>query len=170
MRATRVGMMIVASLLLVAAAPLAAQPVQPSQPQAGDDPLARHLFPPELVMARQREIGLQPAQRQQISQAIGRLQARVLELQWTVQEQQEALSDLLSRPQVDSAAALAAMDRLLATEREVKRAHMALLIQIKNALTPEQQQRLRAAQKPPAQKPPEISPGTDTPRPPSVTP
>ena len=108
-------------------------------------------------MARQREIGLTPAQRQQISQAIGRLQARVLELQWTVQEQQEALSDLLSRSQVDSAAALAAMDRLLATEREVKRAHMALLIQIKNALTAEQQQRLRAAQ-----KPPDLSPSADS--------
>ena len=166
MKATRLGTVIAVSLLLATPALLAAQPPQPSPQQAGDDPLARHLFPPELVMARQREIGLQPAQRQQISQAIGRLQARVLELQWTVQEQQEALSDLLSRPQVDSAAALAAMDRLLTTEREVKRAHMALLIQIKNALTPEQQQRLRAAQ-----KPPDLSPGIDsTRRPPSVTP
>jgi len=150
MRASRVGMVIAVSLVLVmeASAPLAAQQpqAQPSQQPGGSDPLARYLFPPELVMALQREIGLLPAQRQQISQAIGRLQARVLELQWTMHEEQEALADLLSRPQVDSAAALAVMDRVLGVEREVKRAHLALLIQIKNALTPEQQERLRAAQ------------------------
>ena len=150
MRASRVGMVIAVSLVLVleASAPLAAQQPQPSQQPGGGDPLARYLFPPELVMARQREIGLLPAQRQQISQAIGRLQARVLELQWTMQGEQEALAELLSRPQVDSAAALAVMDRVLGVEREVKRAHLVLLIQIKNVLTPEQQEMLRAAQQP----------------------
>ena len=150
MRASRVGMVIAVSLVLVleGSAPLAAQQPQPSQQPGGGDPLARYLFPPELVMARQREIGLLPAQRHQISQAIGRLQARVLELQWTMQGEQEALADLLSRPQVDSAAALAVMDRVLGVEREVKRAHLVLLIQIKNVLTPEQQEMLRAAQQP----------------------
>ena len=36
---------------------------QHTAPLAGNDPLAAHLFPPELIMAHQREIDLQDAQR-----------------------------------------------------------------------------------------------------------
>ena len=42
-------------------------------------------------------------------------------------------------------AALAQVDEVLAVEREVKRAHITLLIQIKNTLSAEQQAKLAAA-------------------------
>jgi Spy/CpxP family protein refolding chaperone len=49
---------------------------------------------------------------------------------------------LLRLPRVDETAALAQVDKVLGMEREVKRAQVSLLIQIKNLLTPAQQQRL----------------------------
>ena len=52
------------------------------------------------------------------------------------------LTELLRQPRVDEAAALAQVDKVLGMEREVKRAQISLLIQIKNLLTPAQQQKL----------------------------
>jgi len=111
--------------------------------RAAGDPLERYLIPPEVIMRRQREIGLQPAQRTQITQAIGRLEASLVELQWTMQDQQQALAEMLQQPQVNTEAALQALDRVLTTETAVKRAHFQALLQIRNVLTPEQQERLR---------------------------
>jgi Spy/CpxP family protein refolding chaperone len=45
---------------------------------------------------------------------------------------------------VDEAQALARADKMLKIENEVKKAQMSLLIRIKNILTREQQDRLRA--------------------------
>jgi Spy/CpxP family protein refolding chaperone len=52
------------------------------------------------------------------------------------------LAQLLQPPKVDEAAALAQVDKVLGMEREVKRAQISLLIEIKNLLTPPQQQKL----------------------------
>ena len=111
--------------------------------EAGGDPLERFLIPPDLIMRRQREIGLQPAQRTQITQIIGRLEASLVEFQWTMQEHQQALAELLQQPQVNGDAALQALDRVLATETSVKRAHFQALLQIRSVLTPEQVGQLR---------------------------
>lgn len=110
--------------------------------QPGEDPLARVLFPPELVMQHQADIGLRPEQRGAITKAIQEFQTKVVDLQWRIQEQSQRLGALLGKPSVDQAAALAQVDEVLGAEREVKRAHLSLLIQIKNALTPEQQAKL----------------------------
>jgi Spy/CpxP family protein refolding chaperone len=107
------------------------------------EPLEANLFPPELIMRRQRDIGLQPAQRTQITQTIGRLEAALVELQWTLQDQQQALAELLQQQQVNAEATMQAFDRVLATEASVKRTHFQALLQIRNVLTPEQQNQLR---------------------------
>ena len=122
-------------LALLPAAALTAQ-------QSDDDPLAKLLFPPELVMQHQAEIGLKPEQRTAITRAIAELQARVIDLQWRMQEAATALAALLAKPVVDEAAALVQVDSVLNLEREVKRAQLTLLIRIKNTLTPEQQRML----------------------------
>ncbi len=130
--------LLVACALLLAftrSAPLVAQ-------QAGDDPLARLLFPPELVMQHQGDIGLRPEQRTAITRAIGELQGKALDVQWRMQEATGRLAALLGKPSVDETAALAQVDEVLALEREVKRAQLTLLIKIKNTLTPEQQGKL----------------------------
>ena len=114
-------------------------------PQAPEDPLARVLFPPELVMQHQQDIGLRAEQRAAITKAIQDFQSKVVDLQWRMQEQSQRLASLLDKPAVDQTAALAQVDEVLGVEREVKRAHITLLINIKNTLSAEQQAKLAAA-------------------------
>ena len=139
---------IAATLLAVLSAPAQRAPQSPggtAGPMRPEDMLARYVFPPELVMQHQRAIGLKPDQRTAITKAIQELQSKVLDLQWQMQDEVQRLTELLDKPAVDQAAALTQVDKVLAVERDVKRAHMSLLIQIKNMLTPEQQAKLAQA-------------------------
>jgi Spy/CpxP family protein refolding chaperone len=121
-----------ALLLLLAAVPmLAAQEPEPE--------FAKHLFPPELVMQHQQAIRLTPEQRTSITQGIRDFQLKVVELQWKMQDEAQKLTELVQAAKVDEAQTLAQVDRVLGIEREIKRAHMGLLIRIKNSLTQEQQ-------------------------------
>ena len=112
--------------------------------RAADDPLAGAFFPPELVMRHLVEIGLDEAQQNGIKQAIGRAQTIFLDRQLAMQTDLGKLQVLVRPPRVDAAAAIEQLDRVLALEREVKRAQIGLLVEIKNLLRPEQQQRLAA--------------------------
>ncbi|HEX4575286.1 MAG TPA: periplasmic heavy metal sensor [Gemmatimonadales bacterium] len=146
------------ALLTALAAPAQRVPQAPGTggPLHAEDALARFVFPPELVMQHARAIGLKPEQRTAITHAIQELQSKVLDLQWQMQDEVQRLTELLDKPAVDQAAALAQIDKVLAVERDVKRAHMGVLIQIKNTLTPEQQAKLaqaRAAGEDPAHGP-----------------
>jgi len=136
---------LVPTLALLALAGVARAQQVPPGPRAQEDALAHLLFPPELVMQHQQEIGLRPEQRSAITKAIQELQTKVIDLQWKMQDQSQRLATLLQKPVVDQTAALTQLDEVLGTEREVKRAHITLLIQIKNALTADQQAKLAAA-------------------------
>ena len=136
-------MFLVPALALLAVAAGAQQPPPPGQPP--EDPLGRVLFPPELVMQHQQDIALRPEQRATITKTIQDFQTRVVDLQWRMQEQSQRLTTLLDKPAVDQTAALAQVDELLGVEREVKRSHLTLLFQIKNALSAEQQAKLAVA-------------------------
>ena len=133
------------ALLLAAQLPASAQLKQGAKGGGGPehDALAELLFPPELVMQQQRNIALRPEQRTSITRAMQELQSKVLELQWQMQDESQRLAELLEKPTVDQAAALAQVDKVLGVEREVKRAHLGMLIQVKNVLTAEQQAQLR---------------------------
>ncbi len=136
-RTVRITFWILAICLLWGAAPLAAQ--QPPNP----DPVAENLFPPELVMAHQRAIGLDDAQRNYIRAEVLKAQTRFTELQWQLQDNMETLLGLLKQPSMDEAQVLAQLEKVLSVEREVKRAQLLLMVRIKNKLTPEQQAKLR---------------------------
>ncbi len=136
---------LVPALVLVALAGVARAQQPAPGPRAQEDALAHLLFPPELVMQHQQEIGLRPEQRSAITKAIQELQTKVIDLQWKMQDQSQRLATLLQKPLVDQTAALTQLDEVLGTEREVKRAHITLLIQIKNTLTADQQAKLAAA-------------------------
>jgi Spy/CpxP family protein refolding chaperone len=123
--------------LLLFAGSLAAQ--QPHNP----DPVAENLFAPELVMANQKAIGLDEAQRNYIRAELLKAQTRFTELQWQLQDQMESLLGLLKQNPVDEAQVLAQLEKVLSVEREVKRAQITLMVRIKNKLTPEQQAQLR---------------------------
>jgi len=73
-----------AALAVFAITAAAQQPTAP-QPQP-DDPLARVLFPPELVMQHQQDIALRAEQRAVITKAIQDFQTKVVDLQWRMQD------------------------------------------------------------------------------------
>jgi Spy/CpxP family protein refolding chaperone len=123
--------------------PAAASPLAGQAPASSDDPLAEMLFEPELIMQHRRAIDLTDRQRDEISALIQQLQGQVVELQWELLEQVEELSAALAGPRVDLDRSLDRMDAVLRTEQRIKRAHLSLLVRIKNLLRPEQQEILR---------------------------
>jgi Spy/CpxP family protein refolding chaperone len=111
-------------------------------PGAGQDPLAPHVFPPELVMRHAGEIGLDEKQRVAIKDLVVKTQAKFLDVQWDLQAESEKMARLLQASPVDEAAVLAQADKVMGLEREVKKAHLALLVRIKNLLTEAQREKL----------------------------
>ena len=107
------------------------------------DPLAENLFPPELVIQHQSDIGLSEKQRNALIAEVQKAQERFSDLQQRLQKEVEALGTLLKREQVEEQAALAQFDKVLSQEREVKRAHLAFVLGIRSKLTREQQAKLR---------------------------
>jgi Spy/CpxP family protein refolding chaperone len=93
-------------------------------------------------MTHQSELGLQDSQRAAMTSEIQKAQARFVELQWKMSAETERLKALLGPPVVDEAKVLEQIDRTLAVEREIKRIQVALLVRIKNTLTPSQQAKL----------------------------
>ncbi len=108
-----------------------------------DDPVGRNLFPPELVMQHQQQIGLTEGQRAAIKKEVEGAQSKFLDLQWQMQAESEKLVGLLQARPVDEARALAQADSVMSLERTIKKTHLGVLIRIKNALTAEQQEELK---------------------------
>ena len=94
-------------------------------------------------MTHQQELGLSDAQRHTITVAVTKLQSKVVDLQWDMVREQSALAKLLSKSQVNETQALDQADHLMILEHRIKHEHLSTLIRIKNALTPEQQTKLR---------------------------
>ena len=63
-------------------------------------------------------------------------------MQWDMQSEGEKLVKLLKAHPVDEPAVLAQVDQVLNREREIKKAQISLLIQIKNLLSEAQQNKL----------------------------
>jgi Spy/CpxP family protein refolding chaperone len=126
-------------------------------PPPPDDPLAGSLFPPEMIMQHQRELGLTEDQKTFMRGEIQRTTTRFNELQWGLQDATEALSETVKGTQVNEQLALQQLDKVLDGEREIKRLHMEMAIRIKNKLTPEQQMKLQTFRQP--RRPPPGEPG-----------
>lgn len=150
--------------LLVIAIPALAQHAPPAPP--AHDAVGEYLFPPELVMTHQREIGLRAEQKTYLRGEISQAQGRFTDLQWELQDVMEALHSMLEQERVDEQPVLAQLEKVLAVERQIKRTQMTLMVRIKNNLTPEQQARLRELRPRPPQPPRPPHP----PRPPGPAP
>ena len=139
---SRVGVVTYVTLSLSVSA-LAAQGHRP-----GEDPLARALFPPELVLQHAEELGLRPEQRTAIVDLIKATHAEMLDFQLAMGERSNRLmKELGSGPTVNENAVLRLVDSVLTAERDMKRHQMLLLIRVKNALSKEQQDRLQELRK-----------------------
>jgi len=110
----------------------------------GGDPLARYLFPPELIMANQRAINLTDAQRNSLQQVMADAQSKFIAVQFKMSGEVEKLQSLLQGSTVDEAKVLDQVDRVLGVERDAKRTQLSLMIRIKNLLTQRQQEQLGA--------------------------
>ena len=125
----------VCALLILSAA--AARGQQPDQ-----DPIGQNFFAPELVIQNQAAIGLNDDQKTYLKTEIRQAQLKFTELQWKLQDEMEKLVSLVKQPHVEEQDALTQLEKVLAMEREIKRAQVTLLVRIKNKLTPEQQAKL----------------------------
>ncbi|PYT49623.1 MAG: hypothetical protein DMG44_09815 [Acidobacteria bacterium] len=125
----------------------AARAQQPDQ-----DPIGQSFFAPELVIQHQEAIGLSAEQKEYLKTEIRQAQLKFTELQWKLQDEMEKLVTLVKQPRVDEQQVLAQLERLLAAEREIKRAQVTLLVRIKNKLTPEQQGKLLEIRSKPGSK------------------
>ncbi len=101
------------------------------------------LYPPELVMEHQGELGIEAPQRDAISREVERGQSEILHLQWELQSEKEKLVKALDGDKVDEAKTRDAAARVMDRENRVKASHLTMLVRVKNLLTGPQQQRLR---------------------------
>jgi len=113
--------------------------------QAGEaqDPFFSVLFTAEEVMQHRRAIELNDEQRDAITRLIEELQGRAVGLQWRLLDETEAVREALDAPRVDLDRVMDRFRQAMETETDIKRAHLELLVRIKNVLTPAQQEKLK---------------------------
>ena len=126
------------AIALLAAAPLFAQQ---------DDPMARYLAPPDVIMAHSQELALQDKQRAAIKAEVQKAQSKFIDAQWDMKEETEKVLRLLQQSPVDEARVLEQADKVMSLEREIKKTQLAMLIRIRNVLTAEQMAKLEAIRK-----------------------
>ncbi len=130
-------LMLMAGLAL--AVPASGQDAPPAEAAVSEDPLFATLYPPELIMQHRRAIELDDEQRDAISQLIQDLQGRVVRLQWELLDEVQELARLTAMSRIDLDRAADQMNRVLDRERDIKQAHLEMLVRIKNLLSEAQQ-------------------------------
>ena len=113
-----------------------------AQPPGEPCPIEKYLYPPDFIMVHQRDAGITDDQREAILTVVQEGQAKILRLQWEMQEAMSQIEQELAKPRVDEAKVLGASDSITKLEGEIKKTHLAMLIRIKNRLSEEQQRRL----------------------------
>jgi hypothetical protein len=96
------------------------------------------LYPPDIIMRHQQQLGITNDQRSNISRAVKEFQSEVAELQWTMQNEQQLMRQSFSGYPIPTEEALTRAERVLGLESEFKLAHFRLLIATKNELTEKQ--------------------------------
>ena len=117
----------------------------PTPPPPQEDPIGERLFPAELIMSHQRDIGLDDKTRAAMVDDIQRFQTQAVKLQWDLKSEGDSLAKLLDDAHPDEAKVLGQADKVMGLERDMKRAHLGLLVRLKGKLTPAQQAILQKA-------------------------
>ena len=115
-----------------------------------------------MIMQHQRELALTDEQKTFMRGEIQRTTTRFNELQWQLQDQMEALHETVKSNSINEQLALSQLDKVLESERDIKRLHMELAIRLKNKLTADQQMKLqtiRQNNRPPRGDGPGMGPG-----------
>lgn len=93
-------------------------------------------------MQHQEEIGISEEQKAYLRSEIRQAQTNFTDLQWKLQDEAEKMMALVKQQKVDEQQVLGQLEKVLAAEREIKRAQITLLVRIKNKLTAEQRAKL----------------------------
>lgn len=118
-------------------------PAQNSDTREPLGPIESRLFPPELVMEHQGELGITGEQKSAILAEAERGQSAMLRLQWELQGEKEKLVKLLDADRADEVKVQEVAARVMERETKVKASHLGMLVRVKNLLTPAQQAKLR---------------------------
>lgn len=127
--------LVVMFVLLAGSAPLLAQSAAPAPRSPSFE---QYLFPPDLIVRHQEEIGLEPQQRDAIREEVKVAQSTFLDLHWDIEAESARMAKLLHQSPVDEQAVLAQADTLMELESRVKRCHLSLLVRVRNLLTEDQ--------------------------------
>ena len=104
---------------------------QPGGPPPPGDPLADVMFPPDMIMQHARELNLTQDQKTFMRNEIQKSVTRYNELEWQLQDAMEALHETMKANSVNEQQALTQLDKVLDSEREMKRLHIGMDIRIK---------------------------------------
>ncbi len=100
--------------------------------------LAKHLYPPEMLMRFQDDLALTSTQRKTLLKEMKATQSKATDLKFALHGEAQKLTKLLAADRVSEKKALAQSDKVMGMERKMKRLHLRLLVRIKNMLTAEQ--------------------------------
>lgn len=114
-----------------------------------DEWIKGKLFGPELILQNRKELKLTPKQLELIGAELKRVQAQAADSDWTLMTEASQLQELIDQHPVDGKAVMAGVDRVFAAENRKKRLFMEMLVNVKNALTPEQVAYLQSVDKAP---------------------
>lgn len=125
-----------------------ARPLHAAEPGDKDEWIRGKLFGPELILKHQSKLKLTEKQRDTIGAELKRVQAQAAESDWTLLTEASQLQEQIDQHPVDAKAVLAGVDRVFEAENRKKRLYMEMLVNIKNALTPEQVAYLKSVSAP----------------------
>jgi len=119
----------------------------PAAAQRGNADFAKgRLFPAQLIQQHRAELALTREQNVRIRDVISELQGTVSALQWDMAGLVTDLQALLDGDTVDEEAVTVTAQELMALENTVKVEQLRMLVRVRNVLTAEQIEYLRALQ------------------------
>jgi len=108
--------------------------------------MGSNFFCPELVMRHQTYLGLTVDQQAALKTEMVNYAGHVMDLRWQLSAEKGVLADLLKEAKPDEKAILAEQGKVLKIEDDLKLSRLTMLIHLKNALTPEQQEKMAKLQ------------------------
>jgi len=102
------------------------------------------LFPPNVILENQADLGLTREQFTAIRAAVVAVQGGVAEHEWDMREAYLGIMEELDKTPVDEDAVIELAEKALLAENEVKKKQMRMLMKVRNLLTEEQVDQLEA--------------------------
>ena len=144
--------LVILFLTLGAFAALAAPPPDGFGPPPGGPPppppRLDELYPPDQILQNQVALDLTDDQLAVLKRLLMETHNSTLDIQFALQRAAEGLHAALAVPHVHERDALAAADKVMQLETAMKKAHLTLMIRVKNLLTLDQQRKLDAMRRP----------------------